>query len=124
MNSLNNKSYIINAACLGLIVIMFSACSNGSKPKKEISISAQESCLIGKWHGKDMDDSKVLTFVFNDDKTGYEDIGKGQRDFTWSFKDNKPIIVYKNETTEWPLSLNCEKLELVIFTLFYTKDKQ
>ena len=104
-----------------LFGLIFSSCGSKDSSDDKIENSSQD-CLVGEWSY--VSETENLLFVFNSDKSGYEDIGdgEGQRPFTWSFKDeNKVIIVYQNETTEWELDIDCESVTLSVFGLNYKK---
>ena len=104
-----------------LFDLIFSSC--GSKDSVDDRIeSSSPDCLVGEWSY--VSETENLLFVFNSDKSGYEDIGdsEGQRPFTWSLKEeNKVVIVYQNETIEWELDIDCESVTLSVFGLNYKK---
>jgi hypothetical protein len=125
------KSFIIQALLGGSLLIASVSCT---KNASLVPVSATDSallaekataivpaCLAGEWTYKSA--SGNLSFVFNGDYTGYEDIGNGDgpRNFTWTCNGNKVSIVYESESTSWDLSLNCEEKMLSVMGLGYSK---
>lgn len=89
--------------------------------KDDASTKDNDTCLLGTWYFTENNFQK--SFTFNDDSTGVEvQAANDIRNFTWTMKDNQPVIVYVGETPEWTFSLDCDKNELSIFGAVYKKE--
>jgi hypothetical protein len=106
---------------LFMSLIALTSCDNKDKNKEDDKQEVGKTdCLVGEWYFEEGGFKK--TFTFNNDKTGVEvQAADDVRNFTWSIKNDQPIIVYVNETNEWAFNLDCEKNQLTIFMAVYKK---
>jgi|GEM_PF-4316017 len=96
--------------------LFLSAC--GKSENTEVNST---SCLTGTW--KVVESGKILRFIFNQDKTGFEKQGDDSPgNFTWEIRDNHPVIKYNGQTQEWTFTLNCKKNHLKIMGLTYSRE--
>jgi hypothetical protein len=80
-----------------------------------------EACLVGSWYYTENNFKRSITF--NPDHTGTEVLSrKDIRSFKWYLRGDVPVMVYSEESLEWPLTLNCEKNELKVTFYVYKKE--
>jgi len=119
-----------NLSTLLIVFVLLVACNakkvdvSQTEPQTESKtevLASKTDCVVGEWYLNEGSFKK--TFTFNTDKTGVEvQAADDIRNFTWVIKNDQPVIVYNGDTTEWAFSLDCEKVELVIFMAVYKKE--
>ena len=101
--------------------LMIGVLLSGCKKDDDKIDDSSTDCIVGVW--KFTENNFVKSFTFNEDKTGVEvQAADDIRNFTWTMKNDHPVIVYVGESIEWTFDLDCDKNELEIYWAVYKKD--